>query len=81
MIEIKGKYNTALCYAKVVEAEAEVPQALAAALREGRLGVMDYYNMENILSDTKMRNAISESGDTAKPTAIDEEKPADNGQM
>ena len=45
--------------AKVVEAEAEVPKAMAAALREGKLGVMDYYNLQNIISDTQMRNAIS----------------------
>jgi len=53
--------------AKVVEAEAEVPKAMAAALREGNLGVMDYYNMKNVMSDTEMRNAISrikkENGD------------------
>jgi len=45
--------------AKVVEAEAEIPKAMAAALREGNLGVMDYYNMKNVMSDTDMRNAIS----------------------
>ncbi len=45
--------------AKVVEAEAEVPKALAQALREGNLGVMDYFNMKNIVSDTDMREAIS----------------------
>lgn len=45
--------------AKVVEAEAEVPKAMAAALREGKLGVMDYYNMQNVISDTQMRNAIA----------------------
>ncbi|NLV89307.1 MAG: flotillin-like protein FloA [Tissierellia bacterium] len=45
--------------AKVVEAEAEVPLALAAALKEGKLGVMDYYNMRNLLADTDMRSAIS----------------------
>jgi uncharacterized protein YqfA (UPF0365 family) len=44
--------------AQVVEAEAEVPKALAAALREGKLGVMDYYNMKNVLADTEMRAAI-----------------------
>lgn len=48
--------------AKVVEAEAEVPLAMAAALREGKLGVMDYYNMQNLISDTQMRNSISGSG-------------------
>ena len=49
--------------AKVVEAEAEVPLALAAALKEGNMGVMDYYNMKNILADTDMRNSISKISD------------------
>ena len=48
--------------AKVIEAEAEVPKAMAAALREGKLGVMDYYQMQNVISDTKMREAISGTG-------------------
>ncbi|HOJ10794.1 MAG TPA: flotillin-like protein FloA [Clostridiales bacterium] len=50
--------------AKVVEAEAEVPKALSEALRQGKLGVMDYYNMQNIMSDTQMRSSISSA---AKP--------------
>lgn len=45
--------------AKVVEAESQVPLALAAALREGKLGVMEYYNMKNVLADTEMRKSIS----------------------
>lgn len=45
--------------AKVVEAEAEVPKAMAEALRGGKLGVMDYYQMQNIASDTHMRDAIA----------------------
>ncbi len=45
--------------AYVVEAEAEVPKALAEALRTGKMGVMDYYEMQNINADTKMREAIS----------------------
>lgn len=45
--------------AKVVESEAEVPLAMATALREGKLGVMDYYNMRNVLADTDMRSSIS----------------------
>ncbi len=45
--------------ARVIEAEAEVPKALAFAFREGRLGVMDYYNMKNIMADTDMREAIT----------------------
>lgn len=48
--------------AKVVEAEAEVPMALADAFRSGRLGVMDYYKMENVQADTAMREAISSDG-------------------
>ena len=44
--------------AKVVEAEAQVPLAMSEALREGKLGVMDYYNMQNVKSDTAMREAI-----------------------
>lgn len=45
--------------AKVVEAEAEVPLAIAYALKEGNIGFMDYYNMRNILADTDMRDSIS----------------------
>ena len=48
--------------AKVVEAEAEVPMAMAQALREGKLGVMDYYNMQNVISDTRMRESIADEG-------------------
>ncbi len=45
--------------AKVVEAEAEVPRAMATALQEGRMGYMDYYNMQNLQSDTRMRDSIA----------------------
>ncbi len=48
--------------ASVVEAEAEVPRALATALREGRLSVMDYYDMQNIQADTRMRDEIAGNG-------------------
>jgi uncharacterized protein YqfA (UPF0365 family) len=48
--------------AKVVLAEAEVPLAIAHAFREGRLGVMDYYNLRNLQSDTEMRQAIAHPG-------------------
>lgn len=53
--------------AKVVEAEAEVPRALAQALREGKIGVMDYYHMQNIMADTQMRNAIADENKPDKP--------------
>ncbi len=45
--------------ARVVEAEAEVPKAMANALNSGKLGVMDYYNLQNLISDTRMRESIS----------------------
>lgn len=48
--------------AKVVEAQAEVPHAMAEAFKKGNLGVMDYYNMMNIQSDTEMRKAVSQAG-------------------
>jgi len=44
--------------AKVVLAEAEIPKAMAAAFREGNLGIMDYYRLKNIQADTGMRDAI-----------------------
>ena len=49
--------------AKVIEAEAEVPMAMAEAFRNGNLGIMDYYKMQNIKADTEMRESI------AKPNA------------
>jgi uncharacterized protein YqfA (UPF0365 family) len=49
--------------AKVVQAEAEVPEALAEALEAGRFSVFDYYKMENVIADTRMREAIARSGD------------------
>ena len=45
--------------ARVVEAETQVPLALAEAFRSGRLGVMDYYRMENLQSDTRMRSSLA----------------------
>ncbi|MBI2193793.1 MAG: flotillin-like protein FloA [Planctomycetes bacterium] len=46
----------------VVLAEAEIPKAVAQALREGNLGVMDHYRLRNIDSDTQMRSAIGKAG-------------------
>ncbi len=47
--------------AHVVEAESEIPKAIAHAFREGTLGVMDYYNIKNIQADTTMRNQIGQN--------------------
>jgi uncharacterized protein YqfA (UPF0365 family) len=48
--------------AKVVLAEAEIPMAISQAFREGNLGVMDFYNLKNLQSDTEMRSAIATAG-------------------
>ncbi|MDP3148359.1 MAG: flotillin-like protein FloA [Ignavibacteria bacterium] len=45
--------------ARVTEAEAEIPKAIAEAFRSGHLGVMDYYNLKNIQADTQMRDSIA----------------------
>lgn len=45
--------------ARVTEAEAEIPKAIAEAFRSGRLGIMDYYNLKNVMADTQMRESIS----------------------
>ena len=63
--EQEMRAHTQEMQAKVVEAQAEVPKALSQALREGNLGVMDYYSMNNIMADTKMRESISEGDYTA----------------
>jgi len=49
--------------AKLVEAEAAVPQAIADAFRRGNLGVMDYYQLQNVEADTRMRSSLA-SGDS-----------------
>lgn len=73
--------------AKVVEAQAEVPLALAQALREGKLGVMDYYNMKNIMADTDMRAAVAQAGvpktqsvPTGQDSHHDDRGPAGHGE-
>lgn len=48
--------------AKVIEAEAQIPLAMAEAFRNGNLGVMDYYKLENVKSDTDMRSSIAKDG-------------------
>jgi len=54
--------------AKVVEAEAEIPKAMADAFRNGNFGVMDYYNLKNIQSDTEMRESIAKPEQKKKDT-------------
>lgn len=57
--EQEMKAYTQEMQAKVVESQAQVPMALATALAEGRMGVMDYYNLRNLQADTAMRSGIS----------------------
>ena len=55
--------NRALIQAKqadVVAAQAEIPKAIATALKEGKLGVMDYLRMQNVMADTSMRESLAE---------------------
>jgi uncharacterized protein YqfA (UPF0365 family) len=52
--------------AKVVQAEAEIPMAIAEAFRKGHLGIMDYYNLRNVQADTEMRNAIAGTGNARR---------------
>lgn len=66
--EQEMKAYTQEMQAKVVEAQAKVPAALAEALANGRLGVMDYYRMNNILADTDMRKTIADTGAKSEPT-------------
>ncbi len=52
--------------AKLVEAEAAVPQAIADALKEGNMGILDYYTLKNISSDTEMRKSFSAMAEPTK---------------
>ena len=54
--------------AKVIEAQAEVPMAIAQAFREGKLGVMDFYRMQNVLADTAMRESLAGGDDKIQKT-------------
>jgi len=59
--ENRARYQEAL--AKVQEAEAQVPLAMAEALRSGNIGVMDYYNLKNVVADTDMRSKLGNMAD------------------
>ena len=52
--------------AKLVDAEAEVPKAMAEAFRTGKLAIMDYYKIRNVQADTNMRQSIAGTGMTAQ---------------
>lgn len=65
--EQEMKAETQEMRAKVVAAEAEVPLAMAEALRAGKLGVMEYYQMQNVIADTSMRDGIAKASGAPAP--------------
>lgn len=60
--------------ARVIEAEAEIPRAIAEAFRSGNLGIMDYYRIKNIQADTDMRESIAKPKDIQKGSSENHEK-------
>ena len=64
--EQENKAQIEAMRAKVVESEAKIPLAIAKAFESGNLGIMDYYNMKNVLADTSMRETIAKS--TGQPS-------------
>ncbi|MES2388056.1 MAG: flotillin-like protein FloA [Bacteroidota bacterium] len=61
-MEQEFKAKTQEARARVIEAEAEIPKAISEAFRNGNLGVMDYYKMQNMQADTNMRDSIAGPG-------------------
>lgn len=60
-LEQEMKAEVVKAKAEVVKAEAEVPRAMAEALKSGNLGALDYYRLQNVQADTKMKNGIGDS--------------------
>lgn len=72
-VEQEMKAKTQASRAKVIEAEATVPLAMAEAFRSGNLGVMDYYKMKNIMADTEMRDSIARGDEDVNTKDKDED--------
>jgi uncharacterized protein YqfA (UPF0365 family) len=70
--EQEMKARTQEMRAQLIEAESQVPQAIAESFRSGNLGIMDYYRMQNINADTTMRENIGSDSDDAKQGPVDE---------
>jgi uncharacterized protein YqfA (UPF0365 family) len=60
--------------AEVVLAEADIPKAMSQAFRDGQLGLLDYYELQNVQADTRMRTAIAGGGDDSAPTIVSEKR-------
>jgi uncharacterized protein YqfA (UPF0365 family) len=68
--EQEQKAETQAMRARVVEAEASIPQAIAEAFRSGNLGVMDYYRLNNLKADTDMRSSIGTGVAPVEPSGL-----------
>jgi uncharacterized protein YqfA (UPF0365 family) len=77
--EQEQKAETQAMRAKVVEAEAAIPQAIAEAFRNGNLGVMDYYKLNNIKADTEMRSSIGSGVAPQDPSTLGGPQPPKAG--
>ncbi|MCH7727596.1 MAG: flotillin-like protein FloA [Planctomycetes bacterium] len=64
-VETEKIASIELSRAKLVEAEAEIPKAMAESFRSGKLGIMDYYKLRNVQADTDMRNTIAAGGESS----------------
>ena len=58
------KVKQQMLEAEKIKAEAEIPKAVAKAFEEGKISVMDYYKMQNIIADTNMRKAWTKADET-----------------
>ncbi|MFN2372227.1 MAG: flotillin-like FloA family protein, partial [Cyclonatronaceae bacterium] len=74
-VEQENKAKIQEMRSRLIEAEARVPEAIAEAFRSGNLGVMDYYNMRNVISDTDMRQSIAGGQEKAIKRDQDETGP------
>lgn len=74
-LEQENKAKIEEMRARVVEAEAQIPMAMAEAFKSGNLGVMDYYNMKNVMADTSMRENIADASKTPKKKESEEDSP------
>jgi uncharacterized protein YqfA (UPF0365 family) len=68
--EQEMKAETQQMRARVVEAEAQIPEAIAEAFRSGHLGVMDYYRLNNVKADTEMRSSIGAGVASEQPPQV-----------
>ena len=66
--------------AQVLEAEALVPRAMAEAFKNGKLGIMDYYKIQNVIADTNMRNSLAQPAEDKKIPEINVDVNLDNNQ-